>query len=105
MASAGPGSRRVTELPEVPTLDEGGVADYEAAAWLLLLRAPAKVPQAILDILHDAAKQALATPLFRQRLAEIPGDVASLPDLQDSVRAEISRWANTISLAGMAGSQ
>lgn len=53
--------RRAGPLPDVPTLAEEGVRDYEYAAWYGLF-APAGTPQKVLDRIHNAAVGALKSP-------------------------------------------
>jgi tripartite-type tricarboxylate transporter receptor subunit TctC len=53
--------KRAGPLPDVPTLEEQGVKDYEYAAWYGLF-APAGTPQIILDKIHKASVGALKSP-------------------------------------------
>ena len=58
-ARASPPRARSAVVPQVPTMQEAGVADNEALQWNGLF-APAKTPQAILDRLHREVVKALA---------------------------------------------
>ncbi len=62
--------QRTTDLPDVPTVAESGLAGFEILGWNTLL-APAGTPTAILDKLHDAVARALAQPQMKERLAQL----------------------------------
>ena len=53
-------------LPEVPTLQEAGVKDFEFTQWLALL-APANTPQPVLARLNGALREALKTKDVREK--------------------------------------
>jgi len=60
--------RRLAKLPNVPTLKESGV-DFviPSAAWGLAV--PKATPQPVVQRLHDAFRQAMEQPAFRNALA------------------------------------
>jgi tripartite-type tricarboxylate transporter receptor subunit TctC len=49
-------SKRLKQLPDVPTVMESGVPDYEGYLWMGIM-APAATPQPILDRLAAAARR------------------------------------------------
>src|SRR4051812_1347578 len=55
-------------LPDVPSLAESGLPDYEAGSWYGVM-APAGTPREIVERLHGAIVKALKTPGVAQRLA------------------------------------
>jgi tripartite-type tricarboxylate transporter receptor subunit TctC len=57
--------RREALLPEVPTMQEAGLADFRATIWFGLF-APSRTPAAVLDRLHDAVQMALQSEAVRQ---------------------------------------
>ena len=59
--------KRSEAFPEIPTIDESGVAGYEALIWFGYM-APAKTPRAIVDRLHNAITAVLKAPEIRQTL-------------------------------------
>jgi tripartite-type tricarboxylate transporter receptor subunit TctC len=65
---------RIADLPLVPTLQEEGVKDFEAATPSGLL-APAKTPPEIIRTLNAALNRALADPVIRQKLADLGSEV------------------------------
>ncbi len=80
-------------LPNVPTLDEQGLAGYEAGTFTGIF-APAGTPQAALDKLHAALAKALANEAVRARYRSIGGDVMSMSQSEFAayVRADFEKW-------------
>ena len=64
------GDRRCAALPDVPTMREAGVADYEITSWNGLA-APAQTPQAVIDRLNAAANAALKLAAVADKLREL----------------------------------
>lgn len=96
------GSRRVAELPNVPTVSEAGVTGYEASGWGGVL-APGGVPQALLKQISDAITKALQDPQIQERLkADGAEPVGSSPEAFGSViRADTAKWGKLIKAAGI----
>lgn len=88
------GRSRWSGLPEVPTVAEQGVADFDVRSWTGLL-APAGTPAAVVERLQAAVKTALADPALRQKLAESTGGevAAGTPEeLHATIAADVQRW-------------
>ena len=89
-------------LPEVPTLAEQGLADYQSYNWNGVL-APAGTPSAVLARIYDILAKQLATPaareLFLAQGHELGG--IGLDDYAAFIRAEIGRWAQAAATAGV----
>ncbi len=79
------GNKRVSSLPDVPTLKEQGV-DVAVTGWHGLF-APPKTPDAILDRLHKETAAAMKDPKFTGALAK---DGLELPP--DRSRAEFAKY-------------
>ena len=62
------GQQRVPYLPDVPTLAEAGVKDFETAPWQGVL-GPANLPAPIVDYLHTQIKAVLRQPETRDKFA------------------------------------
>jgi tripartite-type tricarboxylate transporter receptor subunit TctC len=67
-------AQRLADLPDVPTLQEEGVRDFEAATPSALL-APAKTPAEVIRVLNSALNKALAEPAVRARLKELGSEI------------------------------
>ncbi len=62
--------KRLTLLPDAPTLSEGGIKDAEALVWFGMA-APAKTPRAIIDKLNAESNRILLLPDVKRRLDEL----------------------------------
>jgi tripartite-type tricarboxylate transporter receptor subunit TctC len=94
------GRNRIAQLPDVPTVAESGVKDYEASAWYALF-APAKTPAAIIDKLQVAIAKELRTPEAQRRLDTMGVEpVLGTPaDLHRFQASEIARWSEVVKAA------
>ncbi|MFJ1298591.1 tripartite tricarboxylate transporter substrate binding protein BugE [Pseudomonadota bacterium AL_CKDN230030165-1A_HGKHYDSX7] len=80
--------QRSSELPNVPTFKEAGLANYEAVAWNGFL-APKGLPADIQKTLHDASVRALKDPELQKKLASLGGTVVA--NTPEEFRAVISK--------------
>ena len=89
-------------LPEVPTVKEAGVKDYEAIGWFGLM-APAGTPPAIVEQISGDVAKAMALPAIRKlTLEQGATPVASPPGEFDRfVRDELAKWTRIIQQAGI----
>ncbi len=85
--------RREPMLPDVPTMQEAGLADFRVTTWFGLF-APRHTPDAILDRLHDAVQAALAEEAIRTLWVEQGArvELESRADFARFVVREIERW-------------
>ncbi|WP_431305127.1 Bug family tripartite tricarboxylate transporter substrate binding protein [Sediminicoccus sp. BL-A-41-H5] len=96
------GARRFSLLPDVPTLQEAGIAGYEANAWLGYA-APAGTPIEIRRHLAREIDAILRIPEVRERLAGWGAEpVGGTPEEMDAMlTAERARWAEVVRRAGI----
>ena len=96
------GTRRATQLPDVPTAREAGVKDLVASSWNALA-APAKTPRAAVDRLARDVATALTSADVKQKLANLNVDAhASTPEQAVELLAtDIKRWTGVIDRAGI----
>jgi tripartite-type tricarboxylate transporter receptor subunit TctC len=96
------GTRRSDVLPDVPTIREAGVPDYEASTWYGLY-APAGTPNETIDKIDVDFRAALDSSNVKERLAHLGIDtIASSPDgLRSYLTQEIDKWARVIKAAGI----
>lgn len=92
---------RSPAVPEVPTMQEAGVAGHEAVQWNGFF-APARTPSAILDRLHREVAKAVQLPDVRQRIeAEGATPVGSSPsEFAAFYRSEAEKWADVAKRSG-----
>jgi tripartite-type tricarboxylate transporter receptor subunit TctC len=94
--------KRLSALPDLPTLDEQGLKGYECYTWNAIL-APAGTPQPIVEQLNAAANKALADPAVIDSLkkAGIDPTPGSTPaSTGEFVKAELAKWAPIIKASG-----
>ena len=86
--------KRSAAFPDVPTMQEAGVADFEVDSWYAML-VPAKTPKAIIDKLNKALNTVLAEPAIRAQLLEQGAEaVGGTPEaLGKVIAAELPKWA------------
>ena len=86
-------AKRYSVAPELPTLIEAGVPDFDVSTWIGAL-APARIGAERQQALHGALMQALAPPAVRQTLAQQGLEwVGSTPAEFDAfMAAEGQRW-------------
>ena len=96
--------QRLGNLPDIPTVKEGGLEGLSFGIWHGLY-APAGTPEPIITKLSEALKVALADPKVVQRFADlgtapVPADQATPEALKQKVLSEIDRWKPVIEKAG-----
>ncbi len=96
-------SKRASTLPEVPTMVEAGVPEYEAVAWQGIF-VPSTTPKPVIDKLNTEIIKALAAPdlkdLYAKQGAEdIPAWTPA--EFNEFLKKEAVRWKNTIEAAGI----
>jgi len=87
--------KRSPMFPDVPTVQEAGVADFEVDSWYAMF-VPSKTPQAIIDRLSEAIAVAVRKPEIKEKLLGQGAEaVGSTPQHLDTVvKTELSKWAS-----------
>ena len=100
LASSGP--VRSESTPDLATLQESGVADYDVVSWNALF-APAGTPPEIIKTLNQALQEILGEPEVRKRLLELGIEAkASQPEeISARLKADIDKWQKVIEKAGI----
>lgn len=90
---ASTGSKRLHSNPDLKTISEQGVKDYNSFVWWGLL-APAGTPKDVVDKIYQALKVSIASPDVVRKINSIDGEVKlSTPQEFDQfLRDEIARW-------------
>jgi tripartite-type tricarboxylate transporter receptor subunit TctC len=88
------GLKRVENLPNIPTVAEAGVTNYEALQWYGLL-APAGTPAAIVARLYAETAKAVRTAEMKDRLAADGAEpVGNTPqEFTAHIKEEMEKWA------------
>ncbi|KLN57386.1 Bug family tripartite tricarboxylate transporter substrate binding protein [Variovorax paradoxus] len=94
-------ARRSTAAPDVPTLAEQGIADFDLVAWFMLY-APADMPAAQRDRLREATQAVLAQPEVRDKLAVqgIEPMAMNASEMAAFGTAEIAKWGEAVRRSG-----
>ncbi len=95
-------AKRLTMMPDMPTIAEAGVPGYESSTWFGPL-APAKTPREIVTRLNAELLKILQRPDVRKRFSEEGVEaIGSTPEEFGSyIKAEIERWARVIKASGI----
>lgn len=96
------GKRRVAILPDVPTIAESGVPNFETLQWYGVV-APAATPAPIIARLHAELLKAARTQAFVDRLTAAGMDVVTSPqpeDYQRFIRDDMAKWPSVVKAAG-----
>jgi tripartite-type tricarboxylate transporter receptor subunit TctC len=87
------GKTRWKDIPDVPTVAEGGLQDFEVVSWSGIA-APPKTPQPIVDRLHAEIQKAIGVPDVRSKLesagAEVRGTTPA--EMRTLVERQVKMW-------------
>jgi tripartite-type tricarboxylate transporter receptor subunit TctC len=91
------GDRRFETMPDVPTVQESGISNFNVASWNALA-VPAKTPKEITARLNKEVSAAVNAPAVKKHLAAMGVDArSSTPEqLQQLLADEIKRWGEVI---------
>jgi tripartite-type tricarboxylate transporter receptor subunit TctC len=100
LASSGPA--RSERTPDVATVRESGIADYDVVSWNALF-APAGTPPDIVNKLNGALRDILADAEVKKRLIELGIEArASTPqEISARLKSDIDKWQTVIDKAGI----
>jgi hypothetical protein len=97
--------KRLSALPNVPTIDEQGLKGFDVKVWHGVY-APKGTPKPILDKITVALKKALTDPDVKKRLDDsnidiVPMSKVTAESLKTHLDAEINRWGPIIRKANI----
>jgi tripartite-type tricarboxylate transporter receptor subunit TctC len=103
LALASTGLKRTAYLPDVPTVMESGIKDYDVASWNGL-SAPAATPKPIIATLSAAMKEVIPGPDVQSKSSQMGMAMRwSTPeDMTARMQADIAKWGAVIEKAGIA---
>lgn len=95
-------TKRLPELPDVPTMAEAGITGAEAVFWTGLF-VPKGTPKEIVSRLEAEAKAAMQDPEVRQRLRVLATDAASSTpaEFTDRIKADLKAWGEVAKAANV----
>ncbi len=95
-------SKRIPQLPDVPTMQEAGVPGYSASVWLALL-APAGTPKDIVAKLNAEIAKVMNSPDTKKEMfaAGVDTDLSTPEALNVLMVQEMERWGKVVKEAGI----
>jgi len=90
-------SKRFQGLPQIPTIAESGLPNYEATSWNGV-SVPAKTPAAVVQRLNKSIQLALEAPSVKARMLElgVTPRPSSPEEMQEWINADIKKWGTII---------
>jgi len=90
-------AKRLPELPDVPTMEESGLAGFEAHTWFALF-APHGTPPEVIATLNKAVTTVLKDPEVRARMAKsyFTAEPSTPQQLAQTVKSETAKWSAII---------
>lgn len=90
-------AKRMSAIPDVPTISESGVPNFESGSWQGVI-APAGTPPEVVAKLNAEISRSLALPEMKENLAKQGAEVRTNTPEQFSafIRDEKARWAKVV---------
>ena len=90
-------NQRTPLLPDVPTIAESGIKDFEVVNWFGIV-GPANMPRPVVDRLNQAINRVVQAPETKERFSNLGFEPrgGTPEDLDRHIKAEIARWASVI---------
>lgn len=94
-------AQRLGSFPNLPTMIESGLENFQVTAWDAVF-APAGTPAAVVEKINAAINKALADPELRKQLASRGSEVypSSSAELSRFIGTEMERWGQAVKRAG-----
>jgi tripartite-type tricarboxylate transporter receptor subunit TctC len=97
--------KRVASLPDIPTMSEAGLPNFDISVWHALY-APKGTPKPIIEKLTTALQTALTDPTLKKRYADLGAEPvaknrATPEALRTHLKSEIDKWGPIIKKAGV----
>jgi tripartite-type tricarboxylate transporter receptor subunit TctC len=95
-------AKRLSVLPDVPTMDEAGLPGQQQEAPQCIW-APAGTPRAIVDLLYREIAKAVTAPDVKEKMAALGFEPAAVPPnaLAAKIQTDMPKWAKVITDAGI----
>ncbi len=99
LATTGP--KRAANLPDLPTMIEAGLPNYESVAWFGLSM-PAGTPKEIIDRMNAEGQKAVRAPDFVKRMNELGYEImGGTPEqMAAAIQGEVRRWGPVVKASG-----
>ncbi len=96
------GTKRSAVLPDVPTIEEGGVPGYDAGNWIGIA-APAGTPAAVVAMLHKEISGMLDKPEIQKQIASDGSEILRMSPAEFGTYMdnEMAKWGKVVKTAGI----
>jgi tripartite-type tricarboxylate transporter receptor subunit TctC len=96
------GTKRSAVLPDVPTIEEGGVPGYDAGNWIGIA-APAGTPEAVIARLHKEISAMLELPDIQKQIASDGSEILRMSpsEFAKYMDDEMAKWGKVVKTAGI----
>lgn len=94
--------KRISLLPNIPTVAEAGAPGFDVSTWYMLM-GPKALPADIVERWSSALDATLADPSVRERLTELATEIGSggTDAAAELLSADIARWKSVVERAGI----
>ena len=94
--------RRAPSMPDVPSIAEAGVRDFDVSVWFGLL-APVGTPPEVVRKIHYDVIKVLSTPALIDRLAAEGLEVVTMQSAEfgSYLRSEVAKWSAVVKQANI----
>jgi tripartite-type tricarboxylate transporter receptor subunit TctC len=95
-------SKRIPELPDLPTMVESGFSGFVSTSWTGLL-APAHSPREVIERLNAQINEGLKSAELKSALAKLSNQpLGGTPqDFTDLIKSDIGKWAPIVKALGL----
>src|SRR4029077_9378231 len=95
-------TKRVSSLPDIPTIDESGLPGYQSANWWGII-APAGTPAPIVEKLHKTIGEVQSAPELQAQLANEGAEFIkmSTADFAKFIESELVKWGTVVKESGI----
>jgi tripartite-type tricarboxylate transporter receptor subunit TctC len=95
-------AKRISELPDLPTMAESGFPSFVSTSWTGLL-APVRTPRAVIDRLNAQINEGLDSPQLRSALATLSNQpLGGTPqDFTELINSDIGKWEPIVKTLGL----
>jgi tripartite-type tricarboxylate transporter receptor subunit TctC len=97
-------TRRASQVPDIPTIEEAGVPGFETSLWFALV-APPNLPQPIAARLNRELNTIISDPVVQKGfdVQATQSEPSTLQGMADLIRTDLTRWREIAAKAGVKG--
>jgi tripartite-type tricarboxylate transporter receptor subunit TctC len=95
------GPKRAALLPNIQTMAEQGITGFDVTGWMGVA-GPAGIPKPVVDKLHKAIAESVASPDFQERLRQqaFEASIISPEAYLELVKSDMGKWSKAVKESG-----